>query len=176
MYDSFTRTLCQLCPHRVNFCDNSCVLVNQSLVVNGMPSVDHSFNRHWTMSKQPSLMPFLSSMHPTAFFLFRHFLFAFSGYDKRRGITYSPGSPSRPILGDLLDIPKEAPRITNATMSTLPGFYSFCQTILCLRVRVFVQVVVVLCSLSAVKDLLEKRGDACTDRPTLSIAEITEMK
>lgn len=42
--------------------------------------------------------------------------------------------------------------------------------VLCLRI--FGQVVVVLCSLSAVKDLLEKRGDAYADRPALPIVEM----
>jgi hypothetical protein len=41
-----------------------------------------------------------------------------------------------------------------------------------LFLRVFGQVVVVLCSLSAVKDLLEKRGNAYADRPTLPIVEM----
>jgi hypothetical protein len=42
--------------------------------------------------------------------------------------------------------------------------------VVCLRV--FSQVVVVLCSLSAIKDLLEKRGETYSDRPSLPIAEM----
>jgi cytochrome P450 len=45
--------------------------------------------------------------------------------------------------------------------------------IICLRI--FSQVVVVLCSLSAVKDLLEKRGETYSDRPSLPISEMTGM-
>jgi len=41
--------------------------------------------------------------------------------------------------------------------------------------RVLDQVVVVLCSFSAIKDLLEKRGEANADRPPMPILEITEM-
>lgn len=41
--------------------------------------------------------------------------------------------------------------------------------------RVLDQVVVVLCSFSAIKDLLEKRGEAYADRPPMPIMEITEM-
>jgi hypothetical protein len=42
--------------------------------------------------------------------------------------------------------------------------------VVCLRV--FNQVVVVLSSLSAIKDLLEKRGQTYSERPTLPILEM----
>ena len=42
--------------------------------------------------------------------------------------------------------------------------------VICLRI--FSQVVVVLCSVSAVKDLLEKRGEIYSDRPHLPILEM----
>ena len=38
--------------------------------------------------------------------------------------------------------------------------------------RVFSQVIVVLCSFSAIKDLLEKRGEIYPERPTLPIMEM----
>jgi len=38
--------------------------------------------------------------------------------------------------------------------------------------RVLDQVVVVLCSFSAIKDLLEKRGEAYADRPPMPILEM----
>ena len=38
--------------------------------------------------------------------------------------------------------------------------------------RVFSQVIVVLCSFSAIKDLLEKRGEIYSERPTLPIMEM----
>ena len=42
--------------------------------------------------------------------------------------------------------------------------------VICLRV--FSQVVIVLNTLSAIKDLLEKRGEIYSDRPSLPIAEM----
>ena len=42
--------------------------------------------------------------------------------------------------------------------------------VVCLHV--FSQVVVVLSSLSAIKDLLEKRGETYSDRPSVPIAEM----
>jgi len=42
--------------------------------------------------------------------------------------------------------------------------------VICLRI--FSQVVVVLCSVSAIKDLLEKRGEIYSDRPHLPITEM----
>ncbi len=42
--------------------------------------------------------------------------------------------------------------------------------VICLRV--FNQVIVVLCSVSANKDLLEKRGEIYSDRPYVRIAEM----
>jgi len=41
-----------------------------------------------------------------------------------------------------------------------------------LSLRVFDQVVVVLCSSPAIKDLLEKRGEIYSDRPPLPILEM----
>ena len=42
--------------------------------------------------------------------------------------------------------------------------------VICLRA--FSQVVVILCSLSSIKDLLEKRGEIYSDRPFLPILEM----
>jgi hypothetical protein len=42
--------------------------------------------------------------------------------------------------------------------------------VICLRV--FNQVIVVLCSVSAMKDLLEKRGETYSDRAYMRIAEM----
>jgi len=63
--------------------------------------------------------------------------------------------------------PEEAPWIAYANMSKKYGYV--------LYLRVFGQVVIMLCSLSAAKDLLERRGDTYADRPTMPIVEITEM-
>jgi cytochrome P450 len=45
--------------------------------------------------------------------------------------------------------------------------------VICLRI--FSQVVIVLCSVSALKDLLEKRGEIYSERPSLPIAEMFDM-
>jgi len=45
--------------------------------------------------------------------------------------------------------------------------------VICLRI--FSQVVVVLCSVSAIKDLLEKRGEIYSERPRIPITEITDF-
>jgi len=68
-------------------------------------------------------MPFLFTyaLGCLAIFLFRRFLFAFRDYRRRHGIPYPPGPPSRPIIGNLLDVPKEAPWIAYANMSKKYG-------------------------------------------------------
>ncbi|KAH9952749.1 cytochrome P450 [Russula dissimulans] len=99
--------------------------------------------------------------------LFLYVCVTFYGHITRRGHSYPPGPPSWPIIGNLFDVPKESPWIAYRDMSDKYG------DVICLRI--FGQVVVVLSSLSAVKDLLEKRGEAYADRPTLPIVEITEM-
>jgi hypothetical protein len=92
------------------------------------------------------------------------------------------------LIGNLIDFPKEAPWIAYADMSKEYGrrnisIFSrrqFAATetrvqgdVVCLRA--FSQVVVVLCSLTAMKDLLEKRGEIYSDRPSLPIAEMYEL-
>ena len=42
--------------------------------------------------------------------------------------------------------------------------------VICLRI--FNQVIVVLCSVSAIKDLLEKRGETYSDRPYMRVVEM----
>ncbi|KAI0299508.1 cytochrome P450 [Russula brevipes] len=83
------------------------------------------------------------------------------------GLPYPPGPPSRPIIGNLLDVPKHSPWVAYADTSKKYG------DIFCLRV--FGQVVVVLCSLPAIKGLLEERGEAYADRPRMPILEILHL-
>ncbi|KAN0107223.1 cytochrome P450 [Russula decolorans] len=98
---------------------------------------------------------------------FLYLLVVFRDHRRRRGLPYPPGPPSRPIIGNLLDFPKDMPWSAYAKMSKKHG------DVICLRF--FSEVVVVLCSLSAIKDLLEKRGEIYSDRPSLPIAEMTDM-
>ena len=107
--------------------------------------------------------------------------------DRRRqgGHPYPPGPPSSPIIGNLHDVPKETPWAAYADMSKK---YGRCKTfgvtgpppqlntafqgsdIICLRV--YSRVIVVLCSLSAIKDLLEKRGQNYSFRHPPPISEM----
>ena len=56
-----------------------------------------------------------------AFSLSLYLFFAFRAHRRRRGLSYPPGPPSRPIIGNLLDVPKEAPWIAYADMSKTYG-------------------------------------------------------
>ena len=129
----------------------------------------------------------LSVMHllinALASVLFLYSLTVFRDHKRRRGLPYPPGPPSQPLIGNILDIPKDAPWIEYADMSKKYGMRenscdmcshklksAFQGDIICFRV--FSQVIVVLCSLSAVKDLLEKRGEIYSERPTLPILEM----
>jgi len=56
-----------------------------------------------------------------AFSLFLYLFNAFHGHRRRRGLSYPPGPPSLPIIGNLLDVPNEAPWIAYAEMSKKHG-------------------------------------------------------
>jgi hypothetical protein len=118
-----------------------------------------------------------------AFFVFLYLLVVFRDRKRRGGLPYPPGPPSWPIIGNLLDIPTDAPWTVYADMSKkygkryIPGNASLPQLKPAFQgdviyFRVFNQVIVVLCSLSAIKDLLEKRAEFYSDRPTLPILEM----
>ncbi|KAH8994583.1 cytochrome P450 [Lactarius akahatsu] len=97
-------------------------------------------------------------------FLFLYLLFR---PQRRRGLPYPPGPKSWPIIGNLLDSPKQSPWVAYAEMSKQHGDILYLQ--------VFGQSVVVLCSPSVVKDLFEKRGDIYSDRPSWPITEIIDV-
>src|SRR5579863_6067211 len=126
--------------------------------------------------------PFINTTDFLASSLLLYFFFSLRDHRRRRGLPYPPCPLSLPILGNILDVPKETPWITYADMSKKYGrgntlmakpslklMVAFQGDILCLHI--FGQVVVVLCSLSAIKDLLEKRGEVYADRPQLPILE-----
>ncbi|KAH9174424.1 cytochrome P450 [Lactarius sanguifluus] len=96
--------------------------------------------------------------------LFLYLSFAFRDHRRRRGLPYPPGPKPWPIIGNLLDSPKQSPWVAYAEMSKQHGDILYLQ--------VFGQSVVVLCSPSVVKDLFEKRGDIYSDRPSWPIAGI----
>ena len=117
-----------------------------------------------------------------AFSAFLYTLFAFRDHRKRRGLPYPPGPPSWPVIGNLLDVPKLAPWLAYANMSKKYGedllvlfLLNLMFTVLSgdvVYLEVFGQVVVVLSSLSAIKDLVEKRGELYADRTPFPIFEM----
>ncbi|KAH9021640.1 cytochrome P450 [Lactarius hengduanensis] len=111
---------------------------------------------------------FLSSQRSTASLsTFFYILFAFCDHRRRRGFPYPPGPPLLPVIGNLLDVPKLSPWLAYANMSKKYG------DVVCLQV--FGEVVVVLCSPTAIKDLLEKRGELYADRTPFPILEIMDV-
>jgi len=131
-----------------------------------------------------AIMPFsfINTIDCLAFSLLLYLFFSLRDNRRRKGIPYPPGPLSLPIIGNILDVPKEAPWITYADMSKKYGrgnfrgksplklMVVFQGDVLCLHI--FGEVVVVLCSLSAIKDLLEKRGPIFSDRHQMPILEM----
>ncbi|KAF8263545.1 cytochrome P450 [Lactarius quietus] len=102
--------------------------------------------------------------------VFLYILFAYRDHRRRRGFPYPPGPPSWPVIGNLLDVPKLSPWLAFANMSKK---YGDCSDVVCLQV--LGQVIIVLCSPTAIKDLVEKRGDIYSDRVSFPIFEIMDM-
>ena len=68
---------------------------------------------------RPSAMHLL--INALVFILFLYFLTVLRDHKRRRGLPYPPGPPSRPLIGNILDIPKDAPWIGYADMSKKYG-------------------------------------------------------
>ncbi|KAH9952752.1 cytochrome P450 [Russula dissimulans] len=86
---------------------------------------------------------------------------AIRDHRKRRGLPYPPGPRPLPLIGNLFDIPKQFSWLTFSEHSKKHGdIISF---------HVFGQTIVVLHSIEATKDLLEKRADIYSDRPAVPI-------
>ena len=129
-------------------------------------------------------MPFLfiNAVDCLAFFFFLYLFIAVHDHRRRRGLSYPPGPPLRPVIGNLFDVPKGGPWIAYTEMSKKYGVGNHSHNtshklmlasqgdVFCLRI--FGQLIVVLCSVSAVKDFLEKRGEVYSDRPILPILEM----
>ncbi|KAH9976314.1 cytochrome P450 [Lactifluus volemus] len=92
-------------------------------------------------------------------------LWAIWDYRRRGGVPYPPGPQPLPIIGNLLDIPKEFSWLAYTCLSQKYGNI--------LSFHIFGRVIVVLNSVEATKDLLEKHGDICSDRPEVPIFEMT---
>ena len=52
----------------------------------------------------------------------------FRDHRRRGGLSYPPGPPSWPIIGNLLDVPKDAPWIGYADMSKKYGRHNILET------------------------------------------------
>jgi hypothetical protein len=66
-------------------------------------------------------MPQINAFDCLAISLFIYFLIRFRDHRKRTGFPYPPGPPSWPIIGNLLDLPKENPWSAYADMSKRYG-------------------------------------------------------
>jgi hypothetical protein len=128
-------------------------------------------------------LPSITAIDILATAVFLYVLATFRDYRRRRGLPYPPSPPSLPIIGNLLDVPKHSAWNIYTGMSkkygrefihTLRGVLPLTLArpgdIFCLRV--FGQVIVVLNSISAIKELLEKRGEINGDRPPLPMLEM----
>ena len=64
---------------------------------------------------------FLNALDCIVLALFLYLLIVFRDERRRRGFLYPPGPPSWPIMGNLLDVPKDAPWIAYSNMSKKYG-------------------------------------------------------
>ncbi|KAH9970771.1 cytochrome P450 [Russula compacta] len=92
-----------------------------------------------------------------AFLAFLLALWAIRDHQRRRALSYPPGPQPLPVIGNLLHIPKVHSWQAYTELS---------------KRYVFGQVIVVLNSVKATKDLLEKRGEIYSDRPVIPFHKI----
>ncbi|KAI0263422.1 cytochrome P450 [Gloeopeniophorella convolvens] len=83
---------------------------------------------------------------------------------RRRNLPYPPGPPPAPIIGNLLDIPKEDPWLKYSEYAQKYG------DIVCLRI--FGRVIIILNSEKVAKDLFGRRGSKFSDRPDNTMFEM----
>jgi hypothetical protein len=112
------------------------------------------------------------------FLVLLSFAFSFSAirdHQRRRGLSYPPGPRPLPVIGNLLDIPKRLSWLAYIKFSKKYGkdpslvFFLSKDTLSgdVLSFHVFGQVIIVLNSVKATKDLLERRGEIYSDRPVV---------
>jgi hypothetical protein len=116
--------------------------------------------------------------------LFLYLLVIFRDIRKRGGRSFPPGPPSWPIIGNLFDIPRDKqPWNAYTDMSKKYGRHNILGTTGSpqlnraslgdiIYLRAFSKVIIVLSSYSAIKDLLEKRGEYYSDRSSIPILEM----
>ncbi|KAH9972642.1 cytochrome P450 [Lactifluus volemus] len=91
-------------------------------------------------------------------------LCAIRDHRRRGGLPYPPGPRPLPIIGNILHIPKDFSWLAYIRFSEIYGNI--------LSFHIFGQVIVVLNTIEDSKDLLEKHGDKCADRPHIPIVEM----
>ena len=114
-----------------------------------------------------------------------YLLVIFRDHRRRGGFLYPPGPPSRLIIGNLLDVPMSAFWIAYADMSKKYGGCNITGSRTCssrnqhfkaiLSVFAFFSGRRRVVFLNCHKDLLEKRGETYSDRPSLPIAEMYDL-
>ncbi len=115
--------------------------------------------------------------------LFLYLFIKFRDRRRRRGLSYPPGPPAWPVIGNFFDIPKDKPWVAYTDMSKKYGGRNILITTGSpqlnptslgdiVYLRAFSKVIIVLSSFSAIKDLLEKRGEYYSDRPSIPIMKM----
>jgi len=105
---------------------------------------------------------------------------AIRDHRRRGGLPYPPGPRPLPLIGNLFDIPKEFSWLTYSRHSRIHGKNHSVASLLLtegmagdiISFHIFGQVIVVMNSIKATKDLLERRGEIYSDRPTFTIHEM----
>jgi hypothetical protein len=120
----------------------------------------------------------ISAIDTLAISLFLYLLVKFRCRRRRKGLPYPPRPPSWPIIGNFFDMPKDEPWIAYTDMSKKYGRHNILGTTGSpqlnraflgdiVYLRALSKAIVVLSSFSAIKDLLEKRGEYYSDRPSM---------
>jgi hypothetical protein len=114
-----------------------------------------------------------------------YIFFSLQNYRRRTGYPYPPGPRPWPIIGNMLDIPSRLPGVAYADMSKQYGISHIPMALSGQLLRGFSgdvmslqllgQVVVILSSSSAIKDLLERRGEVYSDRPVFRLHQVYEQ-
>jgi hypothetical protein len=101
-------------------------------------------------------------------------------YRRRGGLPYPPGPRPLPIIGNVFDIPKHSSWLAYSKFSNIHGTPPSSADVplltkmtgSILSFRLFGQVIVILNTAKAAKDLLEKRAAIYSDRPVLPLYEM----